>query len=250
MKLQDKIYYCRKKAGLSQDGLAEKLDVSRQAVSKWENGEAMPETTKLPALAKVFGVSIDWLLSEEEPMAADGENASDREETGSPPEEAADIKQETNTEWVDRLPGLLGKLVRRWGWLSGVYVSVVGAGMAGFGVLAKLMSSLTVSSFTDSVASMTTGMFPGGSVQILDENGNVLEGEMAEAVMEAMGGSAGFGAVSPFGDMFGAQTQMLQNNPVDILGTVWIVVGLLILLGGIVLAVWLRKWGEEKQKNP
>ena len=46
MKLHEKIYYCRKKAGLSQDGLAELLDVSRQAISKWENGEAMPETAR------------------------------------------------------------------------------------------------------------------------------------------------------------------------------------------------------------
>ena len=56
MKLSEKIYYCRKKAGLSQDALAEKLDVSRQAISKWENGEAVPETGKLPGLAKMFGV--------------------------------------------------------------------------------------------------------------------------------------------------------------------------------------------------
>lgn len=38
MKLQEKIYYCRKKSGLSQEALAEKIGVSRQAVSKWETG--------------------------------------------------------------------------------------------------------------------------------------------------------------------------------------------------------------------
>ena len=38
MKLQEKITYCRKKAGLSQEALAEKMDVSRQAISKWETG--------------------------------------------------------------------------------------------------------------------------------------------------------------------------------------------------------------------
>lgn len=43
MNLQDKIVYCRKKAGLSQEALAEKIDVSRQAISKWETGEAMPD---------------------------------------------------------------------------------------------------------------------------------------------------------------------------------------------------------------
>ena len=67
MKLPEKICYCRKKAGLSQEVLAEQLGVSRQAVSKWETGEATPEVSKLPLLAQIFHVSLDWLLSEAEP---------------------------------------------------------------------------------------------------------------------------------------------------------------------------------------
>lgn len=55
MKLQEKIYYCRKKAGLSQEALAEKLGVSRQAISKWETGDAEPEISKLSLLAAVLG---------------------------------------------------------------------------------------------------------------------------------------------------------------------------------------------------
>lgn len=234
MKLHEKIYYCRKKAGLSQDGLAELLDVSRQAISKWENGEAMPETAKLPVLAKAFGVSIDWLLSEEEPV---------EEEVTNTPEEPAGSARNPDTILMDRVPGVLQKLVRRWGWLAGVYVSLVGAGMALLGTLAKVISSVMVKSYTSSVESMTGSFFPSGSVQILDEQGNVVEGEMADAVLEAIGGS-GFGAASPFEDMLGAQSQMLQNNPVDIVGTVLIVLGLLVLVGGIILAVWLRKWGK------
>ena len=62
MKLQEKILYCRKKAGLSQDALAEMLGVSRQSVSKWETGEAVPEVAKLLSLSKVFNVTTDWLL--------------------------------------------------------------------------------------------------------------------------------------------------------------------------------------------
>lgn len=65
MTLAEKICVCRKKAGLSQEALAEKLGVSCQAVSRWENGEAVPEVGKLPALAREFGVTVDWLLSEE-----------------------------------------------------------------------------------------------------------------------------------------------------------------------------------------
>lgn len=52
----------RKEAGLSQEGLAEKLGVSRQAVSKWERSESSPDTDNLIALAKLYGVSLDDLL--------------------------------------------------------------------------------------------------------------------------------------------------------------------------------------------
>ncbi len=66
MKLNEKIIYCRRKSGLSQENLAELLNVSRQAVSKWETGDALPEVNKLSRLAQIFGVTTDWLLSEDE----------------------------------------------------------------------------------------------------------------------------------------------------------------------------------------
>ena len=69
MKLNEKIYYYRKRAKLSQEELAAQVGVSRQAVSKWELGDATPELDKLAALAKAFGVTADELLSEEEPGA-------------------------------------------------------------------------------------------------------------------------------------------------------------------------------------
>lgn len=50
---------------MSQDQLAELLDVSRQAVSKWERNEAMPEVEKLVRISRQFGVSTDYLLLEE-----------------------------------------------------------------------------------------------------------------------------------------------------------------------------------------
>jgi HTH-type transcriptional regulator/antitoxin HipB len=52
----------RKKAGLSQEGLAEALGVSRQTVSKWERSESSPDTDNLIALAKLYGASLDELL--------------------------------------------------------------------------------------------------------------------------------------------------------------------------------------------
>lgn len=67
MKLNEKIYYYRKRTKLSQEELAARVGVSRQAVSKWELGTATPELDKLAALAKTFGVTADELLSQEEP---------------------------------------------------------------------------------------------------------------------------------------------------------------------------------------
>jgi len=62
MTFGEKLQAQRRKAGLSQDALAERLEVSRQAVSKWERDEAMAETEKVVRIAKVFGVSLDELL--------------------------------------------------------------------------------------------------------------------------------------------------------------------------------------------
>ena len=67
MKLNDKIYYLRKRAGMSQEDLASAVGVSRQAVSKWETGESSPDINKLLALSKTFEVTTDWLLSDEDP---------------------------------------------------------------------------------------------------------------------------------------------------------------------------------------
>ena len=66
----------RRKAGLTQEALAEALGVSRQAVGKWESGATYPETEKLPLLADVLGCSLDALLrgdGEEEPEETDAE---------------------------------------------------------------------------------------------------------------------------------------------------------------------------------
>lgn len=64
--LSEKIYTFRRKSGLSQEQLAEKIGVSRQAISKWEGGLSTPELDKLRALSALFHVSIDELTSEQE----------------------------------------------------------------------------------------------------------------------------------------------------------------------------------------
>ena len=65
MKLCEKIVLLRKKAGLSQEAMAEKLGVSRQAVSRWEVGSALPDASNVLQLSKLFSVTADYLLNEE-----------------------------------------------------------------------------------------------------------------------------------------------------------------------------------------
>ena len=119
MKLSEKILYYRKKAGLSQEELAGRVGVSRQAVSKWELGDAAPEVDKLRALAREFGVTVDELLSEEVPRE---------------PEQAPPPRHSPTA-------GRLGRMVGRWGWLAGVYIALSGLGVALVGGLARFAFS-------------------------------------------------------------------------------------------------------------
>ena len=63
MTIGERIAKCRKEKNLSQEYVAEQLDVSRQAVSKWENDQTEPDTSNLIALSKLFGVSVEYLAS-------------------------------------------------------------------------------------------------------------------------------------------------------------------------------------------
>lgn len=65
MILADKIIKLRKKNGWSQEELAERMNVSRQAVSKWESAQAVPDLEKILQLSSLFGVSTDYLLKDE-----------------------------------------------------------------------------------------------------------------------------------------------------------------------------------------
>lgn len=186
MKLQDKIPYCRKRAGLSQEALAEKIGVSRQAVSKWETGDATPELSKLPLLADAFGVSADWLLSDEDP---------EREGKADNPEHPS------NAAWVDSVPGQIGKLLRRFGWLFGVYMSIAGAGVAFMGGLARTM-----------VRNMFSGFTPSFGTEPVDST----------------------------------LSSIATNNPVYAMGTAMLLVGIVLVIAGIILALYLKKRGNKK----
>ena len=70
----EKLTDLRRRSGMSQEQLADRLGVTRQSVSKWESGTAMPELVKLISLSDIFGVSVDYLVKDylEEPESAGG----------------------------------------------------------------------------------------------------------------------------------------------------------------------------------
>lgn len=79
--LSEKLYACRRRSGLSQEQLAERIGVTRQAISKWELGSSTPELENLLALCDCFGITLDELTREDSsPASAEGadENPADK----------------------------------------------------------------------------------------------------------------------------------------------------------------------------
>lgn len=70
MTISEIIVKYRKELGLTQEGLAQRLGVTNQAVSKWESGQSCPDITLLPVIADLFGITLDELFGREAPKAA------------------------------------------------------------------------------------------------------------------------------------------------------------------------------------
>ena len=64
MNLGNSLFHARKKSGLSQEEVAEKIGVSRQTISKWESNQSSPDIQSCKAMADVFGISLEELLYE------------------------------------------------------------------------------------------------------------------------------------------------------------------------------------------
>ena len=237
MKLSDKIYHCRKKAGLSQEALAEKIGVSRQAISKWETNEASPEISKLPLLARTFGVTADWLLDD----SAEPEEASPHEAPAPSDAEIPEASQGADRPtapvypaWVDHLPGFLGRMLKKYGWIFGLRMAVSGALFTAMGFVGKAMFS-SMNSMVPSMGSMFPATQNAG-VTFFDEAGNMVDPS-----------ALGITDLSPFGitgsSTFSITTKL--SNPADILCNFMILIGLVLLIGGILLALYLKKKGQE-----
>ncbi len=108
MSFAENLQYLRRKNKITQEQLAEELGVSRQSVSKWETGEAYPETEKLIVLCDKFGVTLDGLLrgdvqGKEESAPCEEEAPQDIKEECAPPikEESEESDGEAAVEQAD-----------------------------------------------------------------------------------------------------------------------------------------------------
>lgn len=71
MNIADRILYLRKSKGISQEELADKVGVSRQAVSKWESEQSMPDVEKIIIMSDYFNVTTDYILNSKCPEGKD-----------------------------------------------------------------------------------------------------------------------------------------------------------------------------------
>lgn len=128
MTFGEKLQALRQSAGMSQDALAERLDVSRQAVSRWERDETMPETDKVVALADIFGVTTDYLLR---PQAAEQPSAEKQPPRSGPTQAQRDTISRLG--YLVKTKGyLLGWVLIAWGALDLLALALMGLGVLNF----------------------------------------------------------------------------------------------------------------------
>ena len=213
MKMNEKIAWYRREKKLSQEELAAQVGVSRQAVSKWELGEASPDVGKLLSLARAFGVTTDHLLNEEDVPERDAP----------PPQTVPTPPPAPSQDALSNLPGFLGKMVRRWGWLAGIYLALQGAGVTLVGFIARWGFGSMFSASNQMMGTM------GG----FGMTGWVYDGppELEGAVMDALGIEA-----SP---LSGVEGFFLGVS------TLILIIGLVMVVGGLILAYVLWKNGNK-----
>lgn len=117
MTFGEKLQKCRKEAGLSQEELAEQLDVSRQAVSKWERDSGYPETEKLIRMSRLFRVTLDYLLLEE--VREEAGCAPEGPDAQSTPDQGFYVSRELAEGYLSHQRRRLMKLGGGWGLLVG-----------------------------------------------------------------------------------------------------------------------------------
>lgn len=108
MTLGEKLQLLRKSRGLSQEQLAEVLEVSRQAVSKWENNDSEPDLDKLRAICTYFGVTTDYLIWEDPENAPQGSDPTQKADDHAARREATRAFVRENGHWLGYALSIVG----------------------------------------------------------------------------------------------------------------------------------------------
>ena len=236
MRMNEKILQCRKRMGLSQEELAQRLNTSRQAISKWELGTSQPELQNVVALAKLFGVTTDWLLMDDEEDQPEQEQpaqeAQPEAQYQAPPQQERPVYGGSDA-WVEHVPGVIGRLLKRYGWLAGVYIALSGAGMTLFGAVAKGVSDSMVGYSQRAFGSLGGFGTYDTEFAIFDASGAMITDP---AIYEAFGMG---------GAPAGMNASMSMPNPVGAVGTVVMVLGIVTMIAGAVIAWKLHQKSEE-----
>ena len=112
MNLPKKLSFLRKKKGLSQENLADEMNVSRQAVSKWESGNVMPSPDNLIYLSRLYGVTIDSLIDDSQDLPPEP----------APPEP---VPAEPVPPASPRMEHPAFPFIRKYGWLTAFVLALI-----------------------------------------------------------------------------------------------------------------------------
>ncbi len=137
-KLGEKINRLRRESEMSQEKLAEKLNVSRQAVSKWELGSAVPELENVLAIARLFDVTCDYLMSDEMEEISSKNLVNQNEIPANHGKHSRRMKFLTDEQWKMVVPPFMG-----------------GLGITGIGLLIRLIIDRIFITIFDDIASLT-----------------------------------------------------------------------------------------------
>ena len=211
MTLGEKILELRRRNGMSQDVLAEQLEVSRQAVSKWERDEAVPETDKIIRIAQLFSVSTDYLLMDTQ------EPARQPQPQNQPPQ---------SRSVGDRIE----RFIRRHGYKSGYVLIGIGAFLCVIALLVMILMPKFGSGMFDPVDSFGSNW--GSNIYV---EGNV-DQEILDAIYDQVGSNGFF-------DSFDQQVSQMESSwrsGVSILVAlvtvpVLLFAGVLIVLGSVIV---------------
>ena len=215
MTLGEKICYYRKKLKLSQEELAARTGVSRQAVSKWELNEAKPDLDKVVTLAQVFSITTDQLLSPDNPEGT-AENDPLRyhiNQTGNAASRGNPVSGPPDDDFR-RYGKHLSRLIQRKGYMAGYALSFYGLGPLIVGIIFSL--------FIGNMRS-TVSFFNGGSSWIMEPS---------------------FSGGNPFSSVTSSMNGFLAIF--QGIGVLLIIAGLALIIGGIILAQVLKRKMEKK----